>query len=58
MKSFSLGVVGDTMSSRASNVEMAAMALVIIIAFSLMHLVFATVETGPTPGASCPLEIE
>lgn len=46
------------MSSRASNVEMAAMALVIIIAFSLMHLVFATVETGPTPGASCPLEIE
>ena len=49
------------MSSRASNKEMAVMALVIIVSFSLMHLILQNVETGvetPSQGASCPLEAE
>lgn len=41
--------------------EMVVMALIIIVAFSLLHLLLTNVETGvetPSRGASCPLEAE
>lgn len=41
--------------------EMMIMALVIIVAFSLLHLLLTNAETGvetPSRGASCSLEAE
>jgi hypothetical protein len=41
--------------------EMVIMALIIIVAFSLLHLLLTNVGAGvetPSQGASCPLEAE